>query len=149
VRRPIPPPRQAAPLRVDRPLPAYRYVPGLQVHPLHGGHGGSGLHEHDPPELALQRGLDLLEHRYFWEAHEALEQAWRAWRETEPERAELAAGLIQLSAAWLRRHTGHQRPAERLLSAATARLRGQSVEGLDVEVWLQATREFVASGSWP
>lgn len=150
LRRPIPAPAPPVPpLRVARALPDYRYVPGLHPHPLHGGHGGCGLEPHDSAELAFARGLDLLAHRYPWEAHEALEHAWRRWRESHPDRARVAAGLIQVAACWLRAHAGDRAAAERLLASASDKLHETVLVDVDLEALLRDTRDFLDGGPWP
>ncbi len=147
--RPIPPPPRPPPLRVDLPLPPSRYVPGQGVHPLRGGHGGCGLPPEAPPDLAVARGLDLLDHRFPWEAHEALEQAWRAWPATDPRRTG-AAGLVKVGACWLKHWMGATRVARHLLVAAERDLRTGIVPH-DVRVGrlLAESRAFLDGGPWP
>src|SRR2546426_12089964 len=81
----------------QRPFPAYRYVPGLHPHPQRDPAGHSyqpkpALNRHAPWSIADWRtlddwlyGVDLFNHFYFWEAHEAWEGLWAAVeRETPP-----------------------------------------------------------------
>ena len=66
--------------------------------------------------------IDLFNHTYYWEAHEALEALWHgAGRTTEI--GSLAQGLIQASAALLKRSMGRREPAKRLAAASAAKLR--------------------------
>lgn len=132
--REIPPPEPPpARLLPDWPLPAYRYVPGLNPHPFRhpGGHqytGGDAPTEQpwDPAtpwrgDRRWLRGLDLLNHRYLWEAHEGLEALWHFAPRGGAD-AELLQGLIQLGAGALKRHMDEPRAAERLLERAGQRL---------------------------
>lgn len=149
MRRPIPAPADPPPLQVALPLPAYRYVPGLQTHPLHGGHGGHGLPTDAPGELAFTRGLDLLAHRYPWEAHEALEVAWHRWRADGDPRTSLASGLIKLAAALLQIHNQKPRPAKILLARATEELEPFGRGAIPVGALLAAAHDFLEGGPWP
>ena len=66
-----------------KPLPPYRYLPGLHPHPMANPHGhshGAPDEPHpawDPEEWrALDDwlyGVDLCNHHYYWESHEAWE----------------------------------------------------------------------------
>ena len=98
-----------------RPLPAYRYVPGLHPHPIRDPQGHSyapvlTLNRHAPWSVEDWRslddwlyGVDLFNNFYFWEAHEAWEGLWAAaTRGTAP--ALLLQGLIQIAAALLKTH---------------------------------------------
>lgn len=132
--RPLDPPDPAPPLLVpDWPLPRYRYVPGLNPHPFRHADGhqytdGSAPAEQpwDPAtpwteDRRYLRGLDLLNHRFLWEAHEALEALWHFAPRGSAD-AELLQGLIQVGAGLLKRHMGEGRAADRLLTRAEARL---------------------------
>lgn len=152
--RPIEPPDPAPARRTEGPLPAYRYVPGLQPHPFRqvGGHmytDGSAPDEPTwDPETPWERdpawllALDLLDHRYWWEAHEALEALWHQVP-SGPLR-ELLQGLIQAAASWLKGHMGHERAAATLAGRARARLtqvrdqRGSPWRGVDLDAILEA-----------
>ena len=121
-------------------LPAYRYVPGLQPHPHKGAGGHRHLADGGPPEDAaapwwagwrFAHGLDLLDHGYLWEAHEALEALWVADRQDAVRRA-LLGGLIQTAAASLCAHLERPEAAARLAARAAAQLSAapQGVPGL-------------------
>ena len=73
---PLPEPPDPAPLRVALALPPYRYVPGLQPHP-HKHAEGHGHAPVLPPLLLWHHGLDLFDHRFYWECHEVLEGRWK------------------------------------------------------------------------
>jgi len=101
----------------DRPLPAYRYVPGLHPHPRRDRDGHS--YQPDPrrePHPAWEVsgwravadwlfGVDLFNAFFFWEAHESWEGPWAV----QPRRSAaggLLQGLIQIAAALLKIHLG-------------------------------------------
>lgn len=132
---------------MDRPLPPYRYVPGLQAHPLRGGHGGCGLTPEDDAQIAWDRGLDLLGCRYPWEAHEAFEHAWLQWREVEPVRGEAAAGMAKIGASWLRMHAGDRQAAARLLDRARVQI--APLEDPVLNELVAETARFLDGGPWP
>src|SRR5215475_12823880 len=99
----------------QRPLPAYRYVPGVHPHPVRDPAGHSyeavpALKRHAPwsPEEWRQLddwlyGVDLFNRFYFWEAHESWEGLWAAAAAGTPP-ALLLQGLIQIAAALLKTH---------------------------------------------
>lgn len=90
------------------PLPPYSYLPGRDPHPLRdpGGH----MRDAQPPISgaanptdwrswpAYVRGIDLFNHGYYWEAHEAWEQAWHACGRGGVH-GDLLRGLIHLAGA--------------------------------------------------
>lgn len=57
-------------------------------------------------------GVDLFNHGYWWEAHEAFEGLWHAVGRSG-ERAGFVQALIHLSAACLNRRRGHRSAARR------------------------------------
>lgn len=65
--------------------------------------------------------MDLFNHGYWWEAHEAFEALWHAAGRAG-ERADFVQALIHLSAACLNRRRGH--------AAAARRQAGRAIEGL-------------------
>jgi hypothetical protein len=67
-------------------------------------------------------GIDLFNHGYWWEAHAEWESLWRTCDRGASEEVFLR-GLIQLSAACLKRSLGKERGARRLAEAAVAKLR--------------------------
>ncbi len=82
-------------------FPPYTYVPGKTPHPFSDPQGHSfGKHEVGPFDLdeKFHRGLELFQHGYFWEAHEAWEQAWIVLGRSGDE-ADYVKGLIKLAAA--------------------------------------------------
>lgn len=129
----IPAPRPAPPRLTPRPLPAYRYVPGLQPHPFRHAEGhlwcGGGAPEVAPwtpaarwqDDEAWLWGLELLAQRYWWEAHEALEGLWHR-SHGDPALRRGTQGLILAAAALLKHHLGQPRPAQRLAARAAVQL---------------------------
>lgn len=120
-------PRRAPPVPryCDRPFPAYRYVPGRSPHPTRDAEGHCyGMHSTVPAGFAESAwcsseeylfGVDLFNHGYWWEAHEAWEGCWRAaGRDTFTGR--FLQALIQTSAACLKKFLG-QTKGMRLLAA--------------------------------
>lgn len=115
----------------QRPFPVYRYVPGLHPHPTRDPAGHSyqrrpTLNRHAPWRPQDWRtledwlyGVDLFNHFFFWEAHEAWEGLWAAVpRQTPP--SLMLQGLIQIAAALLKMHV-----------RALAGARALSTEGLE------------------
>jgi predicted metal-dependent hydrolase len=101
------------------PFPPYAYVPGYRPHPRH-----LRGHTEDPPAAPLDpaawrdslpylRGIELFEHGYYWEAHEAWEGLWIAAGREGPV-AELLRGLILLAAAGVKIRQGRGTGAARL-----------------------------------
>ncbi|MFT5679684.1 MAG: hypothetical protein ACI8RZ_000589 [Myxococcota bacterium] len=151
---PIPPPTAPPPLRLDMPLPPYRYLPGEGPHPLRHPDGHSRDPVHLDTEAAWLRGLDLYDHRYYWESHEVWEAAWKAV--DAGDRRQLLQGLIQLAAATIKHHLEHHRPASLLLGRASGRIEGVIAAqgavwwGVDLPATLASTRAFVSGeGDWP
>ena len=83
------PPADMGPHRyTDRPFPSYRFIPGKAAHPTRDRDG----HSYNEPPVRLAPfdphdwyaceeylyGIDLFNHGYWWEAHEALEAVWAA-----------------------------------------------------------------------
>ncbi len=105
----------------ERPLPPYRYVPGLNPHPIRDPAGHShGRHE-TPSERTFPWGADLHNAAYWWEAHEAWEGLWQL-TDKRGEQAQFLQGLIQVSAALLKRHLGSPEGSEVLFGEAVGRL---------------------------
>ena len=111
------------------PFPPYRYTPGQSPHPTRdpAGHsfGDERLSGDDVNPADWQHcepylyGVDLFNHGFWWEAHEAWERCWIAAGRTT-ETGLFLQGLIQTAAACLKKHQGQEQAAQRL-----------AVEGLD------------------
>jgi len=145
-----------------RDFPPYAFLPGRDPHPTRDPAGHSYGHEEPapPPQSpALWRecepylwGVDLYNHGYLWEAHEAWEGLWHV---SKPDRIQalFLQGLIQCAAAWLKIPMGQPRGVERLSELALEKLEqveragGSPYMGLDLEGWIPAVRAFAASGA--
>jgi predicted metal-dependent hydrolase len=100
-------------------------------------------------EAAFKRGLDAIRARRYFEAHEELEEAWRA---APSEERDFFQGLVHVAVAWYQ--AGRARPVatERQLEKAARRLgpfapahRGVDVDALLAQV--ETARARVAAGS--
>lgn len=116
-------PSLALPRYSKEPFPAYRFIPGESPHPTRDPDGHSygreaeQLAAFDPKnwhscEVYLY-GIDLFNHRFWWEAHEALETVWvAAGRRTEV--GSFVQGLIQIAVAHLKAFQGFHATAKRM-----------------------------------
>ena len=100
-------------------------------------------------EAAFKRGLEEIRAGRYFEAHEELEEAWRA---AVPEERDFFQGLVHVAVAWYQAGRGRPVATGRQLDKAARRLapftpahRGVDVEGLLVQVAAAQTR--VATGS--
>lgn len=146
----------------DRPFPAYAYIPGRSPHPTRDpdGHsygetlGGSEPPDPpDPPDPVDWRAcrdylyaIDLFNHGFYWEAHEAWEGLWVACGRRGPTAAYLQA-LINLAAAGFKARWGNARgmranagTALRLFKSAAGQLgsTGTRYMGLDLRALTDA-----------
>ena len=98
--------------------------------------------------------VDLFNHGYWWECHEALEGLWHAADRTTPP-ARFVQSLVHLSAACLNARRGHDAAARRQAARAARGLRrartlGNVVMGLDVERFAtEIVRAFSGEGASP
>jgi hypothetical protein len=133
-----------------QPLPAQRHLPGRTPRPREAA--GRGGVQPDQKEWeaseAFLRGTDLWNHAFFWEAHEAWEEIWRAVGRRSRAGAFLQ-GLILLAAAAVKRETGAPGPASRLAARGARRLREAGIArppfdapgfAAAVETWVRSTR---------
>jgi len=130
-----------------RELPPYSYVPGQSPHPMSDPRGHS-FGRHEPPAAALDNAtwrqndtwlfaIDLFNHGYYWEAHEAWEALWHAAGRKGPT-ADFLKGLIKLAAAGVKAREGRSagvrrhalRAAELLTAAPSATCFGIDVAGV-------------------
>ena len=106
-----------------RPFPAYAFRPGRNPHPTRDPQGHSRARAQDTaPAFDPARwgesgeylfGVDLFNHAYWWEAHEAWEACWiAAGRDTVA--GQFLQGLIQAAAACLKRELGQANGARLL-----------------------------------
>jgi uncharacterized protein len=122
------------PRLTELPLPPYTFVPGKAPHP----HSDPAGHRFQPPpfsvpELANWRacpayvyGIDLFNHGFYWEAHEAWEGCWNA-AGRRGRIADCLKALIQLCVAGVKHFEGipegvtkHARRAGELLRQVAA-----------------------------
>jgi hypothetical protein len=106
----------ARPRYGDRPLPPYSYVPGFTPHPMSDprGHMHGASHESPAPldpsawrdSATYLYAIDLFNHGFYWEAHEAWESLWHAAGRQGPIAAWLKA-LIKLAAAGVKAREGN------------------------------------------
>lgn len=133
------------------PFPPYRFVPGLNPHPRRDPRGHAyGTPETPPPRVPPEQwrdnavylhGIDLYNHAYWWECHEALEGLWHLTGHQGTEAAFLQ-GVIQAAAAHLQRHLGSTTGARRLGRDAVERLASVPTPymGVDLPPFVQALR---------
>jgi hypothetical protein len=100
-------------------------------------------------EAAFKRGLEEIRSGRYFEAHEELEEAWRA---ASPKERDFFQGLVHVAVAWYPAGRGRPVATGRQLEKAARRLAPFAPEhrGLDVEEVLAqvaAARERVAGGS--
>jgi len=124
------------------PLPARRYRPGRGPHPARRAGGPVYATPEDAPAIDPERwsscepylhAIDLFNHGYFWEAHEALEGLWRRAGRASAMGIFLQA-LILVSAALLKHSMGEISGARRLASRGCATLRATPGVRLGIEV---------------
>jgi hypothetical protein len=128
-----PPDRPAPRYCIARPLPSYRFVPGLHPHPRRDPEGHSyepraRRSPHPPWSVSAWRtlgewlfGVDCFNAFFFWEAHESWEGLWAA----SPRGGDahtLLQGLIQIAAALLKVHLGSPHGAATLSRAGLEKL---------------------------
>ena len=149
----IPSPKPCLPLRCPGfPLPPYRYVPGLQPHPLK--HPEGHRHEGPPSHLGMdpcwRHGQDLFDHRFYWEAHEVWERLWKSLPRSSAKWF-LVRGMIQASASVLKRHMDHIGPSVRLWNSAQISIAQADGEvwGLDMPRSLLSITRYHGGGDWP
>ena len=103
----------------EKSFPSYAYLPGRQPHPVRDPAGHSYRIEPmatgGEPSLGsdvFRWGIDLFNHGYYWEAHEAWEALWQAANRSTPHRL-LFKGLILLAAAGVKIREGKSAAAAR------------------------------------
>ena len=100
-------------------------------------------------EAAFKRGLEAIRDGRYFEAHEEIEEAWRA---APPDERDFFQGLVHVAVAWYQAGRGRpvatasqlEKAARRLASFAPAH-RGVDVAGVLAQV--AAARAEVARGS--
>jgi len=148
-----PPVKTSTPRYTDRTFPSYRFVPGRSPHPTRDPEGHS--YNKAPEQLVLFEvdqwrscgeylyGIDLFNHGYWWEAHEALEAVWVAvGRHTET--GLFIQGLIQVSVAHLKKFQGFNDVAKRMATEGLVkmkRIKGIYL-GIDVAIFRNAVESY-------
>jgi uncharacterized protein len=94
----------------------------------------------------LARGLRLMRDGAYFEAHEALEDAWRA---AEPAEKDFFQGLVHVTVAWYQAGRGNRVGFERQLEKAERRLTPfrPSHRGIDLDGVLAQVRAAADAGS--
>lgn len=140
----------------DLALPPYRHLPGQTPHPhTHPQGHRFALTGPDQPltsenwqtHRAYLAGVDLYNHAFWWEAHEAWEGPWGI---SAPECRRHLQGLVQLAAALIKWHQGNQRGMAKLARSSRALLAEVVAEhphhlGLDLSDLLQRADIFFAA----
>lgn len=148
----------------QRDLPPYSYVPGAGLpHPT-GDERGHSFGQNEPPALPLSDtnwrenetwlfAIDLFNHGYWWEAHEAWESLWHACGRSGP-LADLLKGLIKLAAAGVKSREGRPRGVKQhaarsaeLLKAAEREL-GEQPFGLALSEIISAAERIAAGAAF-
>ncbi|MCG8450743.1 MAG: DUF309 domain-containing protein, partial [Pirellulales bacterium] len=131
------------PRYTDRSFPPYSYVPGYALHPVSDPSGhmyGEKLETPSPLEPESWQtcneylfGIDLFNHGYYWEAHEAWESLWHVAGRQGPV-ANFLKGLIKLAAAGVKAREGNPRGVQRHARRALELLGGvhQQLDSRDV-----------------
>ncbi|TPJ38283.1 DUF309 domain-containing protein [Mesorhizobium sp. B2-6-5] len=113
----------------EKNFPTYAYLPGKNPHPVRNPLGHS--YQSEPAIVAVgdalnsnvfRWGVDLFNHGYYWEAHEAWEPLWHAAKQNT-ERRQLFKGLILLAASGVKIREGKRIAAARHASRAAALFR--------------------------
>lgn len=69
--------------------------------------------------MSLERGLELIRERAYFDAHEELEEEWRRAQSAE---RDFLQGLVHVTVAWYHAGRGNRNGAERQLVKAARRL---------------------------
>lgn len=145
----------------DKTFPPYAFHPGEHPHPTRDPKGHSYSPDPEPDAAYFDAsewernedylfGVDLYNHGFLWEAHEAWEGLWHQAKHDELQR-EMLQGLIQCTAASLKVTMGQPRGVARLSEIGTGRLehvaKNGPIEfmGLDLLSFIAAFRAFAAS----
>jgi hypothetical protein len=144
----------------ERSFPSYAYLPGRDPHPTRDPRGHSHGHapeifSHVPPAGWRENdeylfGVDLYNHGFLWEAHEAWENLWHLAK-ADADQAGFLQGLIQCSAASLKVPMEQPNGLAKLAEIGTARLEevarraGPRFMGLDIPAFVRDFRAFAAS----
>ncbi len=154
----------AIPRYTQKALPKYRYVPSVTPHPVIDPEGHSYKKPEEkatalPADKWMQNepylyGIDLFNHGYWWEAHEAWESVWLTTQKTDLMGVFLQ-GLIQFSAALLKLSEGSKKGFDNLLKESQKKIQACKEEmtqkkmrclmGLDLQEWIKRLEIFCGS----
>jgi hypothetical protein len=113
----------------EKSFPTYAYLPGKDPHPVRDPRGHS--YRNEPVTVAVEAalgsdvfrwGIDLFNHGYYWEAHEAWEPLWHAAKRST-QHSQFFKGLILLAAAGVKIREGKWVAAARHAARAAALFR--------------------------
>lgn len=119
-------------------LPKERYIPGVTSRPVTPPLSDENISAQNlsivsPYEnLFFLYGVDLFNHHFFWEAHEAWEEIWHL--EEERELRDLLQGMIQLSGGFLKIIQENHRGARTLWGKAASRLSTELLDETGVQL---------------
>jgi hypothetical protein len=129
----------------QRSLPEREFIPGR---------GSKPELSDEPAHDALLWGVDLYNHGFAWEAHEAWEGLWRSAKHDEAQ-ATFLQGLIQCAAARVKMSMGDGAATQRLLERGLARLssvreqHGDRYMGLDLARYLSEHASRAEGAAFP
>lgn len=120
----------------QRPFPPYRYLPFQTDKPHPHPRTDPAGHSYNEEEDYLPKfspddwrtcepylyGIDLFNHGYWWEAHEALETVWLAAGQKSTRCGKFLQGLIQLAGAQLKRFIDEPLGAQSLTKSGIEKL---------------------------
>ena len=137
-----------------RPLPVRAFVPGRTPRPA--TEPVAPAAPWDPADWPTLEpwlhAVDLFNHGFYWECHEALEALWHAAGRSGPA-AELVHGLVQVAAGLLNLRRGHAaaagRQVERGLELGEAAAAAGVEMGFDPDELARAARAALADPAAP
>jgi predicted metal-dependent hydrolase len=96
--------------------------------------------------VSYEQGLDLIRAGRYFDAHEELEDAWRA---AEPAERDFLQGLVHVAVAWYQAGRGRRIGCERQLEKAARRLTpyAPNHRGLDVALLLESVAKAQSMAS--
>ena len=154
----------AVPRYTQRAFPRYRHIPNQTPHPIidpkgHSFEKHSEKAEYIPHEKWQHNalylyGVDLFNHGFWWEAHEAWEAVWLTTKKTDMEGQYLQA-LIQFSAALIKLYSGNEKGFTNLWGEAAKKFsfclgeldknKHHAWMGLNLAKWLKKVEVFCHS----
>ncbi len=139
----------------NRDFPPYTFIPGQSPHPTRDPDGHSYGQPHDEQiEFSVEQwqqcdaylyGIDLFNHDYWWEAHEALEGVWIAAGRTTTT-GYFIQGLIQIAVARLKQHQTYTDVARQMAAEGLDKMhpiKGHFL-GIDLLKFREDVKEFIA-----